>query len=282
MASITEEPTRPVPAPVGLKRPLRYCGYCKSWNSKPCGEQCRWQPDFPTFEEVALSPDHRTEPAVNPSNPDRGEPVAWQSVMERLNAVAPAVEALACHQEQCDMDGVMVMVSRQAVDEVVNAINEIAIDLAARPHPPVSAEREALEKAREKVREIILGTDMRAGNGDSWANRKAVEAFEILDAALSSTDGRSSAGLCDIDITNHHNALKCPYCNPRGLKFADPHIPVECDNTPRLTDNDEGEITVALAGKELRGWSYASDDERRAKMLAAREYVEGFCDGRAA
>lgn len=39
-------------------------------------------------------------------------------------------------------------------------------------------------------------------------------------------DRSQSAGLCDIDITNHHNALKCPYCNPRGLKFADPHIPV--------------------------------------------------------
>lgn len=49
---------------------------------------------------------------------------------------------------------------------------------------------------------------------------------------------------------------------------------------PRVTDNDAGEITVALNGRELRGWSYASDGERRAKMLAAREYVEGWCDGR--
>ena len=49
---------------------------------------------------------------------------------------------------------------------------------------------------------------------------------------------------------------------------------------PRVTDNDTGEITVALDGRELRGWSYASDDERRIKMLAAREYVEGWCDGR--
>lgn len=51
---------------------------------------------------------------------------------------------------------------------------------------------------------------------------------------------------------------------------------------PRVTDNDHGEITVTLDGRELRGWSYASDDERRTKMLAAREYVEGWCDGRAA
>lgn len=49
---------------------------------------------------------------------------------------------------------------------------------------------------------------------------------------------------------------------------------------PRVTDNDRGEIAVTHAGKELRGWSYANEDERRAKMLMAREYVEGWCDGR--
>lgn len=49
---------------------------------------------------------------------------------------------------------------------------------------------------------------------------------------------------------------------------------------PRVTDNDAGEITVALEGRELRGWSYANDGERRQKMLLAREYVEGWGDGR--
>lgn len=48
---------------------------------------------------------------------------------------------------------------------------------------------------------------------------------------------------------------------------------------PRVTDDDKDEITVSLDGKELRGWSYANDGERRQKMLQAREYVEGFCDG---
>lgn len=47
---------------------------------------------------------------------------------------------------------------------------------------------------------------------------------------------------------------------------------------PRVTDNDHDEIIVTLEGRELRGWSYADDAERRTKMLAAREYVEGFCD----
>ncbi len=48
---------------------------------------------------------------------------------------------------------------------------------------------------------------------------------------------------------------------------------------PRVTDNDEGEITVDLNGKELRGYIYKDDDERRKKMYAAREYIEGWCDG---
>lgn len=48
---------------------------------------------------------------------------------------------------------------------------------------------------------------------------------------------------------------------------------------PRLIDNDKGEITVSLHDKELRGWSYANDGERRQKMVQAREYVEGWCDG---
>lgn len=50
--------------------------------------------------------------------------------------------------------------------------------------------------------------------------------------------------------------------------------------SPRVTDNDKDEITVSLDGRELRGWSYASDEERRTKMLCAREYVEGWCDAR--
>lgn len=48
---------------------------------------------------------------------------------------------------------------------------------------------------------------------------------------------------------------------------------------PRVIDNDKDEITVSLDGHELRGWSYRDDSERRQKMLQAREYVEGFCDG---
>jgi len=47
---------------------------------------------------------------------------------------------------------------------------------------------------------------------------------------------------------------------------------------PKVYDNDRDEVTVKLDGQELRGWSYANDNERRIKMLCAREYVEGWCD----
>lgn len=48
------------------------------------------------------------------------------------------------------------------------------------------------------------------------------------------------------------------------------------NHTPRVCDNDRDEITITLDGKEIRGWSYADETERRVKMLAAREFCEGW------
>ena len=56
--------------------------------------------------------------------------ITARSVLDILNPVAPAVENLACHQDQCDQDGVMVKVSRQALDEVLEVINKLAIAAA--------------------------------------------------------------------------------------------------------------------------------------------------------
>lgn len=56
--------------------------------------------------------------------------ISARAIFDILNPVAPAVENLSCHQEQCDMDGVMVKVSRQALDEVLEAINKLAIAAA--------------------------------------------------------------------------------------------------------------------------------------------------------
>lgn len=55
---------------------------------------------------------------------------------------------------------------------------------------------------------------------------------------------------------------------------------VTADAQPRVTDNDAGEISVTFNGKELRVFIYSDDTTRRLKMLAAREYIEGWCDGR--
>lgn len=48
---------------------------------------------------------------------------------------------------------------------------------------------------------------------------------------------------------------------------------------PTVIDNDKDEITVSFEGRELRGWSYKDDAERRTKMLAAHEYAEGWFQG---
>ena len=51
-------------------------------------------------------------------------------------------------------------------------------------------------------------------------------------------------------------------------------------NRPRVYDNDRGTVLVSLHGRQIRAWSYQNDSERRLKMMYAREYIEGWCDGR--
>lgn len=38
-----------LPQTVPERAPLRQCSYCKTWNSKPCGEQCCWSPTDPVY-----------------------------------------------------------------------------------------------------------------------------------------------------------------------------------------------------------------------------------------
>ena len=45
---------------------------------------------------------------------------------------------------------------------------------------------------------------------------------------------------------------------------------------PRIIDNDAGEITATVGGKEVRGWSYKDATEHRIKMLMAHEFAEGW------
>jgi len=48
---------------------------------------------------------------------------------------------------------------------------------------------------------------------------------------------------------------------------------------PRLIDDDHGNVIVMQHGRQIRGWSYQNENERRIKMLCAREYIEGYMDG---
>jgi len=50
-------------------------------------------------------------------------------------------------------------------------------------------------------------------------------------------------------------------------------------NRPRVIDNDRGAVIVTWQGRQIRAWSYQNDDERRTKMMYAREYIEGWIDG---
>ena len=47
-------------------------------------------------------------------------------------------------------------------------------------------------------------------------------------------------------------------------------------NTPKIVDNDAGEISAMLDGKEIRGWSYMGDAVRIQKMRQAREFCNGW------
>lgn len=70
--------------------------------------------------------------ASQPSLYEAGLRVSRREILDRLNLVAPAIENLTEYQEQCDADGIIVKVSRQAVDEVVKAVNDVAL-IAALP-----------------------------------------------------------------------------------------------------------------------------------------------------
>lgn len=46
--------------------------------------------------------------------------------------------------------------------------------------------------------------------------------------------------------------------------------------TPKIIDDDEGEIRAEVDGKSVRSWEYWSELDRRAKMVCAREFAEGW------
>lgn len=91
--------------------------------------------------------------------------------------------------------------------------------------------------------------------------------------------GMGSQGPSEMYLAHFCTHKYCPFRDYRLAKMEAEHPELK-DTQPRVIDDDKGSIIVSLRGRELRGWSYKDDAERRAKMLAAREYVEGWCDGR--
>jgi hypothetical protein len=55
--------------------PLRLCGYCQSWNPKPCGIGCCWSPKDPTIQDLveeqarALTRDYSDDAAMLSASP---------------------------------------------------------------------------------------------------------------------------------------------------------------------------------------------------------------------
>jgi hypothetical protein len=106
------------------------------------------------FSELRLYRLHQppSDLAQGPTEPPDGYRAAWLEMIEHcnklkeenfnlraaaqaptnsaeiaaINECAPAIENLTNHQEQCDMDGVMVKVSRQALDEVLSLVSNLA------------------------------------------------------------------------------------------------------------------------------------------------------------
>ena len=118
-SALTNESPAPQPPVEGLREALREAiDVFEGMNDDEINEEL-----LPRLKAALASPSLT-------AGLDSGLRRAW---LDRLNAIAPAVENLASHQEQCDFDGVMVKVSRQALDEVLNAVNDLAVSFVTAP-----------------------------------------------------------------------------------------------------------------------------------------------------
>lgn len=132
---------------------------------------------------------------------------------------------------------------------------------------------------------------MRKACRKAWSDADADPATETQERLIRSCYGRpgdNQPDMCYIRFGVAERLERAGRSNPEALEwFADNHAkirralspapsPQAGGEIPRIKDNDAGEITASLSGKEIRGWSYADDAERRVKMLMAREYVEGW------
>ena len=77
------------------------------------------------------------------------------------------------------------------------------------------------DKGRQEVTQMIEGRNKFARITCRACGAMCPEENWNLRAALAAQPAEPSMRPLP-DHDNHHNALKCPYCNPRGLKFAEP------------------------------------------------------------
>jgi len=106
-------------APVAQEPVARLCGYCKTWNSKPCGEQCYLQPNDPVWTSPPATPagvgadeiaqiiaTKCFDPRVIDSS---GKPFwkksQWREAQQAANAILLLLSGGRSEQERSQQDG---------------------------------------------------------------------------------------------------------------------------------------------------------------------------------
>ena len=106
-------------SPVAQEPVARLCGYCKTWNSKPCGEQCYLQPNDPVWTSPPATPagvgadeiaqiiaTKCFDPRVIDSS---GKPFwkksQWREAQQAANAILLLLSGGRSEQERSQQDG---------------------------------------------------------------------------------------------------------------------------------------------------------------------------------
>ena len=106
-------------SPVAQEPVARLCGYCKTWNSKPCGEQCYLQPNDPVWTSPPATPagvgadeiaqiiaTKCFDPRVIDSS---GKPFwkksQWREAQQAANAILLLLSGGRSEQERSQMEG---------------------------------------------------------------------------------------------------------------------------------------------------------------------------------
>jgi hypothetical protein len=175
----------------------------------------------------------------------------------------------------------------QAVEEAVTALES--------PQVVAPAEREPTD-AQLIVDQQRMINQLREWRSAILAKCKASDGFDRLDWGSGDKDGwgfvhyfighletralqaekdlalRQSPA-ASVDLTNHHNALICPYCNPKGLKFAEPTSSAALEPFLRFAEQntDENGWLSSIHRESISTWFGPS--EFRA-LLALRSQPE--------